>query len=144
MFAARQQQRIDQPLARDQHALDALELGAQEAVIEAGIVDHQRRVADKAEEIIDDLDEALVALQEFGRQPMNGEGLRRHVALRIEVGVERRPGRNPVEQLDAADLDQAVALARVKAGGFGVEDDFAHVLQLAPAGERITAAVLAL
>src|SRR6185437_3783780 len=51
-LAARQHQRIDQTLARDQSALDALELGAQEAVVEAGIVDHQRRIADESEKFV--------------------------------------------------------------------------------------------
>ena len=62
MLAPRQQQRIDQPLARDQRALDALELGIEKAVIEAGIVDDQRRVADEGQEVVDDVGEArLVA-----------------------------------------------------------------------------------
>ena len=92
MLAARQQQRIDQPLARDQCALDALEFGAQEAVIESGIVDHQRRIADEGKEIVDDLDETLVALQKFARQAVNGKCLGRHVALGIDDrrGTSRR------------------------------------------------------
>src|ERR1051325_7296916 len=52
--------------------------------------------------------------------------LGRYLALGVEVPVEGRAGRNAVEQLDAADLDQAMPLCGVKAGGFGVEDDFAH------------------
>ena len=35
MLAARQQQRVDQPLARDRRTLDALELGDEKAVVEA-------------------------------------------------------------------------------------------------------------
>ncbi len=31
-----------------------------------------------------------------------------------------------IHQLDGADLDDAVAGFRVEAGGFGIEDDFAH------------------
>ena len=46
-------------------------------------------------------------------------------ALRIDVAVEDAAGREAVDQLDAADLDDAV-LARIEAGGFGVEDDLAH------------------
>ena len=126
MLAARQHQRIDQPLARDQRALDALEFGAQKAVIETGIVDHQRRVADERQEIVGDFDKARLVLEEIRRQPVNGEGLGRHLAFRIEIAVEDRAGRNPVEQLDAADFDQAVTLVGIEAGGFGVENDFAH------------------
>ena len=80
----------------------------------------------KLEEIVGDVGEARLVLEELGRQPVNGEGLGRHLALRVEIAVEGRAGRNPVEQLDAADLDQAVTLDGIEAGGFGVEDDFAH------------------
>ena len=38
-----------------------------------------------------------------------------------------RTGRYPVEQLDAAELDKAMALDRIQAGGFGIENDFAHI-----------------
>jgi len=36
-------------------------------------------------------------------------------------------GEPPVQQLDAADFDDAVARAGVQAGGFGIENDLAHV-----------------
>ena len=36
------------------------------------------------------------------------------------------PGRDVVDEFDAGDLDYAVTLARVEAGGFGIEHDFAH------------------
>ena len=48
-----------------------------------------------------------------------------HAALRIDVDVEDAAGRETVDQLDAADLDDAV-LAGIEAGGFRVEDDLAH------------------
>ena len=53
--------------------------------------------------------------------------LDRHRPLGIEVAVEGLAGRDVVEQLDAADLDDPVAVGRVEAGGFGVEDDLAHI-----------------
>ena len=40
--------------------------------------------------------------------------------------VKDLAGRHAVEDLDTADLDQPVAAQRVEAGGFGVENDFAH------------------
>ena len=67
MLAPRQHQRIDQPVARDQRALGALELGAEKAMIEAGIVDHQRRIADEGQEFIDHIGEAFVGFQELRR-----------------------------------------------------------------------------
>jgi hypothetical protein len=46
-------------------------------------------------------------------------------ALRVDVEMHRAAGREAIDQLDAAELDDAV-LAGVEAGGFGVEDDLAH------------------
>jgi hypothetical protein len=31
-----------------------------------------------------------------------------------------------IHKLDAADLDDAMAVGRLEAGGFGIENDFAH------------------
>ena len=36
------------------------------------------------------------------------------------------PGRDVVEQLDAGDLDDAMAGCRIEPGGFGVDHDLAH------------------
>src|SRR6516164_10664723 len=41
-------------------------------------------------------------------------------------GLSRR---HTVEQLDAADFDQAVTAQRIEAGGFCIENDFAHQVQ---------------
>ena len=53
MLAARQQQRVDQPLARDRLPLDTVELGIDEADVERGVVDDERRVADELQELLD-------------------------------------------------------------------------------------------
>ena len=53
----------------------------------------------------------------------------RHVALGIDIDVVALAGRHPVENFDAADLDQPIAAQRVKAGGFGIKNDFAHRLK---------------
>ncbi len=57
---------------------------------------------------------------------MHREGFGRHVALGIDVPVKGLAGRHAVENLDTADFDQPVAAQRVEAGGFGIENDFAH------------------
>src|SRR5262249_7742729 len=126
MLPPRQQQRVDQPFACNRRALRAFELSAQEGVIEAGIVDHKWRLADKREKLIRDLNETPVSLQKLRRKPVDSECLGRHIALRIKIYVEGRPGRYPVEELDAAELDQAMALGRIQAGGFRIENNFAH------------------
>jgi len=53
MLASRQRQRVDQPFARDQRPLDAVELGVDEADIERRVVNDQRRFTDEFQEILD-------------------------------------------------------------------------------------------
>jgi hypothetical protein len=50
----------------------------------------------------------------------------RHVALGVHMRVPDAPRRNAVEELDAADLDDAVALEGVEPRGLGIEHDRAH------------------
>ena len=55
MLAARQQQRIDQPVAQDRLPLDAVEFGIDEADVERGVVDDERRIANEFQEFVDHL-----------------------------------------------------------------------------------------
>ena len=43
------------------------------------------------------------------------------------MGVPDAAGRDAIEELDAADLDHAVAVERVEPGRLGVEDDLAQI-----------------
>src|SRR5690348_5273051 len=125
MLAPRQQQRVDQPIPRDRRLFQAVQFG---------VVDHQRRVADEGEKLLHHLVEQRLVRQELGREAVNRKGFGRHLPLRIDVAVKGLTGRHAVDQLDTADFDQAVAAQGIEAGGFGVEDDFAHGLP-----ERIAA-----
>jgi hypothetical protein len=40
--------------------------------------------------------------------------------------MERLAGRKAIDEFDAADLDQAIALEGIEPGGFGIEYDLAH------------------
>jgi hypothetical protein len=40
--------------------------------------------------------------------------------------MERFAGRESIEKLDAADLDETIAGKRVEPGRFGIEDNFTH------------------
>src|SRR5262249_15537558 len=59
-------------------------------------------------------------------EAVNPGGIDRHRPFRVDVFVELLAGREVVHQLDATDLDHAVAVPRVEASGLGIEDDFAH------------------
>src|SRR3984885_8657750 len=129
MFAARDQQRIDQAVARERLPARALELGVQKTEIEGGVMDDERRIGEKGDEIVCRLGKKNLVLEKVLAQAMNGEGFRRHAAFRIEIAMERLARRDAVDELDAADLDQAVAVERIEACGFRVEHDFAHKFQ---------------
>jgi hypothetical protein len=57
---------------------------------------------------------------------VHGEGFGRHLALGVEMAVKDLSRRHAIENLDAADFDQPIAAQGIEAGGFGIEDDFAH------------------
>ena len=90
--------------------------------------DDRRFVAQKFDQVFDHIGEQRLATQEILAQTMHREGFGGHVAFRIDVFVECVAGRQMVDQFDAADLDHAVALLRIKAGRFGIQDDFAHMI----------------
>src|ERR1700739_2306872 len=106
MLAPGNEERIDQAFARDRRPAGPFELGVDEAQIERGIVDHQRRIAEKGDQLVRGFREKYLVLEEFLAEAVDGECLRRHAALRIEIPVEGLTAGYAVDQLDAADLDQ--------------------------------------
>src|SRR5262249_21430706 len=146
VFAARQQQRVDEPLARHQSFSHALELGVEKGEIEQRVMCNKRRIANERAQVIDDFGEERLVLEELARQAVDGNGPGGDIALGIEVAMKALPARNAIDELDAADLHQSVPLERIKPRRFGIEHDLAHVYvpASAPAVRRITAAAWAL
>src|SRR5581483_3564800 len=89
-------------------------------------VDHQRRVTDESQKLVDDFFEQRLVLEEIGRQPVHREGLSGNLALRVDISVEALSGWDAVKQLDAAEFHHPITVERIEAGGFRIEDDFAH------------------
>lgn len=118
--------RVDRALPRQRREAEPPDLGIHEPHVEVGVMDDEGVVADEFQEIAHHFGEYRMAGQEFGRQAMNGEGLGRHVALGIDVSVEVTAGRQMVDQLDTADLDDAMTGRRIEARRFRIKDDFAH------------------
>ena len=85
MFTARQQKRVDHPLAVDPGAAGAFQFGVEEAEIEHRVMGNERGVAEKLDEFFDPVGEQRLILEEFDAQAVNLESLLRHVAFRIEV-----------------------------------------------------------
>ena len=128
MASARQQQRVDQAIARHQAFAGTFQFGVEEAQVEHGVVRDQGRIADEGEKLVGDLGEQRLVLELVGRDAVDGLRLGRHVAFRIDVVVEALPARDAVDDLDAADLDQAVSLEGIKARGLGIEHDLAQAI----------------
>ncbi len=143
MLAARQQQRIDQPvrgtacrLMRSSSAL--MKLMSNEALwITSGASPMKARNSSTTS-----VNSGLLG-QELGRQAVHGERFRRHVAFGIDVDVKGLARRHAVEDLDAADFDQPVAAQRIEASGFGIENDFAHDVKESEIQRRIRRAASA-
>ena len=98
----------------------------EEGHVEARIVDDERRIADEIEKVLRDRCEDRFVPQKCSRKPVYGLGLLRHVALRVDVDMECAAGRQVIEKFERADFNDAVAVCRVKPGGFSIEYDFAQ------------------
>src|SRR5262249_26407730 len=87
----------------------------------------ERRIADECNQLLDDLDEERLVLEKISREAMDCDYLGRHVALRINVAMKALPGRDAIDELDAADLHDPMPLERVESRRLRIEHDFAHV-----------------
>src|SRR5690349_16567775 len=114
MPGPRQRQRIDHPAQRHAGPAGALELEIQKAKVEGRIVGDERRILDEVEELVRLLRKARFVRQEQVAEPVHFLRFERHVALGIEVGMEVPPSLDPVEDLDAADLDHPIAAGWVE------------------------------
>ena len=128
MLAPCQQQRVDQPFAKDRRPFDAVKFSVDEAAVERCVVNHQRRIRNEIEKLVDHLGKQRLARQELGGKAMHGERLGRYVTFGIDVSMKGLAGRHAIKNLDAADFDQPIAAQGIKARGFGIENDFAHGL----------------
>ena len=70
--------------------------------------------------------EQRLIFEKIDAQSVNFQGRFRHVAFRVEITMERFASRESIEQLNAADLDQAIAGKRVESRRFGIKDNFTH------------------
>src|SRR5690606_14718347 len=78
------------------------------------------------EELVGHVLEARLVGDELVGDAVHRDGALVDLAIRVEVDVEVAPGQAPSFQLDAADLDDAVAIGHRHAGGFGIQYDTTH------------------
>lgn len=106
--------------------VQAGKLGVEELEVKAGVMNHQPSRADKGNKIRRLVGEQGLVVQESVAQPVDAGGLFGHVAFGVEVAVKLPPRGEMVDKLNTAHLHHAVPGGGVKAGGFGIEDDFAE------------------
>jgi hypothetical protein len=121
-----QRQRVHHAVPAQQRPPRPVELGIEEAEIEGGVVHHQHGAFDEAKHVVGQIGEARLVAQELGGEAVHLEGLVWHVALGVEVAMPTAPGRDAIDQLDAADLDHPVAVERIESRRFGIEHDLAQ------------------
>ena len=132
MLAAGNQERIDHAFAREQRPAGALELGVEKSHVECGVMDDQRRVAEKGDQIVGDFREEKLVLEELIAEAVDRERLGRHAALGIEIAVKGLAGRYAVDQLDTADFDQTMAVQGIETRCLGIEHNLAHLSPMPP------------
>ena len=86
----------------------------------------ERGVADEGQELVGDILEERLVLQELAGQAVHGHRIAMDVALGVEVAVELAARGDAVDDLDAAELDQPVAVVGVEPRRFRVDDDLAQ------------------
>ena len=126
MPPSRQRQRIHHPVPFEQRPRHPFQLGVDEAEIEGRVMHHQDRALDEGEHVVGELGEARLVEQELGGEPVHLEGLVGNIALGVQMAMPNPPRRDAIDQLDAADLDDAMAVERVEPRRFRIEHDFAQ------------------
>lgn len=124
----RQDKRVDEAFLRQRWASEQFEFIVEKTAIEFRIVGDDWIVAEEFHQAVNDIGmlETLLVAQGFVGDACDADGGFRHGAARIHIDLEFAAGRQVVHQFDAAELYDAVAGAGIEAGGFGIEDDFAH------------------
>ena len=102
------------------------QLDVEERHVERRVVDDPLGAARELQELGCDIGEFRLALEVVPGLAMHHGGARVYLALGVDVELDRAAGRAPVDDFDPRNFDDPVALLRVEAGGFRVEDDLAH------------------
>ena len=107
-------------------AAQQLQFAVDKPQVEFGVMNNQGILADEIQKLDDNRGEGRVFGEKLSAQPMNLVGRLGHVALRIDVSLELPPGGQVIGQLQTGDFDNAIAVRRIEARGFGIEDDLTH------------------
>ncbi len=104
----------------------ALQFAIDEFQIKSCIVYYQRRTSDKLEKRVGDIGKQRLFPKERVVQSVNRVSIVRHTSFGIEIGMKDLARRNVIDEFDASDLDDAMAIGRIKTGRFRIQCDFTH------------------
>ncbi len=102
------------------------ELVVQKSDVERRVVDDQLGTPTIGEKILDNVAEARLVGKELLGDAMHLHGPCVDLAVRLQIAMEVAMGQTTLHQLDATNLDNAMALRGLQARGLGVEYDLTH------------------
>src|SRR5690554_776509 len=105
-----------------------------EADVKRSIVYDQLGATHKLPEGIRNILEQRLVDQKFVGDTVDADGLGLDLTLGVDVLVIRAPRKAPVDELNGANLDQAVAFPWVDTRGFSIQNDLAHLSTLGRSG----------
>src|SRR3546814_20433162 len=94
--------------------------------IERGVVDDDLGVFDIIDQLLGNVFEMRMARQEFGGQPMNTQGFRVAVAVRLQVQVQIAAGKAAINHNNTGQLDDATALRGVPTGSYRLNTNLTY------------------
>ena len=97
------------------------QLSVQKTHVEAGVVDQHLSVADKFQQLVQNLRKFRFAHELLTVDAVHALGARINVSFWIKVAMKYTPGNHAVDDLHATDFDDAVAARRTQAGGLHIE-----------------------
>ena len=103
-----------------------LKLMLKKSDIECRVVNNKLRPGQELEQIIHDLGKTRFALKIIAANAVNSLSTFIDVAVGIKKAVKLPPCQAAVDQLNAANFDDAMPVLGRKAGGFSIEDDLSH------------------
>jgi hypothetical protein len=107
-------------------AADAGEFGIEKGQVESRVVDQHLSAIDEGEQLIGHLGETRLVAQVV---PGHAVHLGRRVvdlAFGVQIDMQGAAGQAPGDDLEAADLDDPMALIGRQPGGLGIENDLPH------------------
>ena len=98
----------------------------QEANVEGSVVNHQLGARHESQKVLHDVIEARLVGQEFVGDAVHLDRAGIDLPVGLQILMVVIAGEAAVDQLHAADFDDAVPLGGLQAGGFSIEDDLSH------------------